>query len=198
MRLLDKWLQDWRISKIKRWIPAGAKLLDIGCHQGELFEKLQGHIGPSVGIDSLTQSRHLGPHQIIHYTFAGQLPFASATFDVVTLLAVIEHIQEIKQLIEECKRVLVPTGRVVLTVPAPAADHLLDWLIRLRLADGMSLEEHHGFDPTQLPEFFEKQGFRLEQWERFQLGFNNLMVFRAEQLKYFRLGLDNLLIFPAE
>jgi hypothetical protein len=57
-------------------------------------------------------------------------------------------------------------------------DLVIDVLCRLRLADGMSLEEHHGFDPRTTPEFFVRNGFTLECWRCFQLSLNNLFVFR--------------------
>jgi hypothetical protein len=57
-------------------------------------------------------------------------------------------------------------------------DHILAALCGLRLADGMSLEQHDGFDPRTTPEFFVPSGFVLEYRRRFQLGLNHLFVFR--------------------
>jgi len=178
VRLVDIWLQNWRIHKAKKWVSLGARILDIGCHQGELFDKLGEGIGKSVGIDPRTHAKKATQYEIIQCSFSDQLPFAEASFDAITLLAVIEHIQNTEQLIKECKRVLTSTGSVIITVPAPIVDHIVEWLVRLHLSDGTSLEEHHGFDPTCLPALFKEQGFDLEHWTRFQLGLNNLMVFR--------------------
>ena len=57
-------------------------------------------------------------------------------------------------------------------------DPILDVLIRLRLAHGMDLEAHHGFEPRATPAIFEPHGFQLERARRFQLGLNTLFVFR--------------------
>src|SRR5262249_12302748 len=73
---------------------------------------------------------------------------------------------------------LQPGGRVIVTVPAPLVDSIVDLMRCLRLADGMSLEEHHGFDPTTTPEVFARHGLELEHVSRFQLGLNYLFVFR--------------------
>src|SRR5262249_42118589 len=80
-------------------------------------------------------------------------------------------------LARECRRLLRPGGRVIVTVPAPLVDRIIALLCRLRLADGMSLEEHHGFDPSATPAVFERHGFDLEHRSRFQLGLNFLFVF---------------------
>jgi hypothetical protein len=50
--------------------------------------------------------------------------------------------------------------------------------LAVRLIDGMSLEQHHGFDPRQTRSVFEPCGLRLVRASRFQLGFNNLFVFQ--------------------
>jgi hypothetical protein len=62
-------------------------------------------------------------------------------------------------------------------VPTQAVDRWVDVLVRFRLADGMSLEQHHGFDPGVLPGEFARHQFSLLVWKRFQLGLNNLFVF---------------------
>ena len=57
-------------------------------------------------------------------------------------------------------------------------DDIVHTLVRLGLADGMSLEEHHGFKPADTRPIFEAAGLQLEAHETFQLGLNHLFVFR--------------------
>jgi hypothetical protein len=47
----------------------------------------------------------------------------------------------------------------------------------LRLIDGMALEQHHGFRPSEVGPLFEAVGMKLTVRRRFQLGLNNLFVF---------------------
>ncbi|MEO2091851.1 MAG: methyltransferase domain-containing protein [Gemmataceae bacterium] len=180
MRVLDRLLQNWRAKKAQRWIPSQARVLDIGCHQGEFLLSLKDRIGPSVGLDPLAVPRADGHIQLKAETFRQPMDFPPGAFDAVVMLATLEHIRDKKPLAEECARLLTPGGRLVITVPAKVVDRIVDVLVRLRLADGMSLDEHHGYDPTTTPDVFHPYGFRLEYHGRFQLGCNHLFVLRRE------------------
>jgi len=177
MQFIDRFLQGWRCRKAAAWVPAGARVLDIGCHHGEFFEMLGDRIGPSVGLDPNAPERATSRYELRRLAFRDKLPFPDASFDVVSMLALIEHVPNRPELIRECRRVVADGGRVIVTVPRPAVDGIVLALVRLRLAHGMSIEEHTGFDPEQLPVEFEEAGFRLVCRRRFQLGLNNVMVF---------------------
>jgi 2-polyprenyl-3-methyl-5-hydroxy-6-metoxy-1,4-benzoquinol methylase len=100
-------------------------------------------------------------------------------FDVITLLAVLEHFPptEYETLKRGCIQFLKPGGRLIITVPSPAVDHILAGLKFLKLIDGMSLEEHHGYNVEQTTKIFPAEHFRLLRRQTFQLGLNNLFVF---------------------
>ncbi len=53
-------------------------------------------------------------------------------------------------------------------------------LKRLRLIDGMSLEEHHGYDVGETTAIFGEPDFRLVRHRKFQLGLNNLFIFERK------------------
>ena len=178
MRFLDKLLQDWRARKARRWIPAGARVLDIGCHQGEFLFGLKKRIGPSVGLDPLASPLEKGNVRLLAEPFSPPLAYPDGSFQAVVMLATLEHIRDKKPLAEECARLLAAGGRLIITVPAVVVDRIVDVLVRLRLADGMSLDEHHGYDPLDTPNVFAPYGFELEHHGRFQLRCNHLFVLR--------------------
>ena len=181
MKSVDRVLQAWRCRMANRWIPDGARVLDVGCHQGEFLESLAERIGPSVGIDPLAQTTERRQVRILAETFRRPLPFAESSFDVIVMLATLEHIKDKEPLADECFRLLSQGGRVVITVPAKVVDRIVEVLVKLRLADGMSLDEHHGYDPTETPAVFAPFGFELEYHRRFQLGCNHLFVLRRSE-----------------
>ena len=181
MKQTDRLLQRWRIAVASRFIATGARVLDIGCFDGALFHHLGQRISTGVGIDPLlSQPTNTGRFQLITGRFPGDLP-EMEPFDAITMLAVLEHVppEDTKPLTHHCARRLKPGGHLIVTVPAPIVDHLLRCLHFLRLVDGMSVEEHHGFVPSSTPALFAIEDFSVHRAKRFQFGLNHLFVFKA-------------------
>jgi SAM-dependent methyltransferase len=183
MKLLDRVLQAWRIPKAEQFIAPGSRVLDIGSHDGVLFRALGSRISSGLGIDpALDSPRRIGNASLVRGFFPDDMPEAEP-FDVVTMLAVLEHFPASRYAVlrEGCARFLKPGGHLIITVPSPLVDRILDVLRAMRLVEGMSLEEHHGFQVRQTPEVFPLPEFELIYRERFQLGLNNLFVFRRRR-----------------
>ncbi|MAE97111.1 MAG: hypothetical protein CL910_20880 [Deltaproteobacteria bacterium] len=177
MKSLDRILQGWRIAKAAPWVRAGDRLLDIGCYDRSLIDRVHERVASAVGIDVLTEGADDEKVRIVQGSFPDDLAAPPESFDCITALAVFEHVEDPRAFARACHRLLSPGGRTVLTVPHPAVDAILAGLIRLRVADGMAEEQHHGFDVTATPSFFELEGLSLRAATRFQLGLNRLFVF---------------------
>lgn len=178
MTWLDRLIQSWRIRKASKYIFETARVLDIGCADGHLFRACR-YLQGGIGIDpDLPSNIPLQNALLVSGFFPQDLPDRRG-FDVITMLAVLEHIPPTGQrpLARECFDVLKPGGTLVITVPSPLTDTVLEVLKRLRLIDGMNLEEHYGYDVRLTPRLFCEAGFELLRSERFQLGLNNLFVF---------------------
>jgi len=179
MKKIDTILQRWRFRQAIPWIGSGKRVLDIGCYHGELFDLIGEDVVDSVGIDSRASSRRGRHWRLMPLKIGESLPFDPASFDVITLFATIEHLPPPARSWKECLRVLAPEGRLVVTVPGPWVDAIVDGLVALNLADGMenSHKEHTGIEPLRLAKEIESAGFDLLHHSRFQLGLNNLFVF---------------------
>lgn len=188
MRWLDRFLRDWRIRKALPHVldHPSPRVLDIGCLDRTLLHAASPSAALAVGVDPLAEPARFDNVRVLRGVVPGIDPGpaglgiegeAGERFDRITMLAVLEHVPDPAALARTCFDLLKPGGRVVITVPDPKVDHVLEVLRRLRLIDGMSLEEHHGFESKNTPAIFEAAGFRTVVAERFQLGLNNLFVF---------------------
>jgi SAM-dependent methyltransferase len=179
VKALDRFIQRWRMRQAVRFIPAQARVIDVGAHEGELFRALGGQLNRGFGIEPLRKTSLEEANFTVVPGFFPAVRPPEGGWDAITMLAVLEHIPTREQpaLAAACHDLLKPGGRVIITVPAKAVDHILAALRAMRLIDGMSLEEHYGFEPGDTPRIFSAPAFRLVHQSRFQGGLNHLFVF---------------------
>jgi len=109
---------------LERQFPPAARpiqLLDFGCGTGAFLEHLE-RFGSVSAVDadpSAVEFCHSRGRSEVQLVPPGApLPFADATFDLVTTLDVIEHIGDDVGALRELHRVLRPGGRLLVAVPA--------------------------------------------------------------------------------
>ncbi len=100
--------------------PGSAQILDIGCGTGATMDHLKRY-GEVQGIDlsliPLSFSRRRG-HDRVLCASATELPFPGDSFDLVTALDVIEHLDDDVKGLREICRVLKPGAPAIIFVPA--------------------------------------------------------------------------------
>ncbi len=102
----------------RRWldIGAGTRLHDgwVGLRQEEVATRAAVLIGCDMLPEHLAQNPYLTAAAAAD---AAQLPFASASFDLVTANMVLEHLEDPLAVFSEIARVLAPRGRFVFVTP---------------------------------------------------------------------------------
>jgi len=113
-RIICSWLAD--MVKPSR----DGLLLDIGCGTGTTLSSLR-RFGRVLGLDSselaLARAQSRGLNRLVQGA-AQHLPYADGSFDVITMLDVLEHLDEEATTLTGIYRVLRPGGSLLLTVPA--------------------------------------------------------------------------------
>jgi SAM-dependent methyltransferase len=150
------------------------RLLDVGCGSNALVR----HYANGVGVDV-----HPWPGADIIVTDTAALEWESGSFDTITIIAALNHIPNRAAVLKECRRVLRPAGRVVITMLPPRTSRMWHWLRAPWDADqrdrGMQPGEVYGFTTSELLDMFASAGFKLLAQHRFMLGFNCVYVFGA-------------------
>lgn len=170
------------------------RILDIGCGTYPLF-LVNTDFNEKYGIDksdelanytqntSLIQTHHIShsshsshspyspystqPIHLQRWDFENQseLPFESGYFNVVTMLAVIEHLEppNARQLISEIFRILQKNGAFILTTPASWTNPLLHWMACLRLVSPLEINEHKDtYSHKKISGLLQNSGFKKE------------------------------------
>ena len=179
MNRVDRWLQRMRIGRALRWMPSDGTALDVGCSDGTLFREGSTLIKSGLGVDTEEPTTWPdGPYQFRRGSFPDVLADGEI-FDAVMMLAVVEHVPNelLASWAAAVPNLLRHGGRLIMTIPSPMVDRILDVGIRLRLLHGMDVEHHHGLDPALIPQKFAVGPMRLIKQSRFEFGLNHLLVF---------------------
>jgi len=111
-------------NQVARDLPAGFRILEVGCGVGSVLGVLQRACGSGVvfGVDlyaeALTYARRTDRR--LAQADATALPFPAA-FALVGLFDVLEHVSDDDAVLREVYRLLEPPGRLLLTAPAHPA-----------------------------------------------------------------------------
>lgn len=167
--LLEGFLARKRAQQANRLIPPelrAGRILDVGCGSYPYFlshtsfqEKLaidrQQPAEAPAGIDWHALDLNREP----------ELPFEDGHVDVVTMLAVIEHLDPdgLDGLLAEVHRVLKPGGRLIVTTPAAWSDPLLRWMARFGLVSAEEIDEHaFAYTHSLIAWYFGRAAFRRD------------------------------------
>jgi len=120
MRLEDK-IRIQRAIEVAE-IQEGDKILDLGC--GKTYKLLR-YIYPNsfeyyCGVDICVENSIYKKYESVKWNLEKGLPpkVKEKSFDVIFLLEVLEHIENFKTLLQECKKVLSDTGRIIISTPS--------------------------------------------------------------------------------
>ncbi len=168
--LLENFLAAQRVKAANALIPEGhrnGKVLDVGCGTHPFF-LLNTEFFEKYGLDKvhlLEAAHHAIEIKGFDIEEGACIPFPDEFFDVVTLLAVIEHIEPEKcvDVLKDIRRVLKPGGCCIITTPAFWTDGILWFLSRIRLLSAEEIDEHKGsFSRRRLHALFQEAGYRAE------------------------------------
>ena len=112
------------LKLLGRFLPADSKadrrIVDVGCGTGTMLQYLSAY-GDATGADADAEAIHFcrkrGLENVRQLTDA-TLPFERDSLDLVTMLDVLEHIDDDLGMLREVFAVLKPGGLVLITVPA--------------------------------------------------------------------------------
>jgi ubiquinone/menaquinone biosynthesis C-methylase UbiE len=117
----------WHHHKFRRIVEEighVSKHLDFGCGPGTLVHLLPPKIS-AVGVDiadpqlSYAEKNYAGPEKQFIRIDSSQLPFSDQTFDSISCVEVIEHLElkQTREILAEFIRVLKPGGKLIVTTP---------------------------------------------------------------------------------
>lgn len=174
---LTEYTEDYHITKKRKLLflgflsrqPKGLKVLDVGCHVGDVVEQIHQQSYEGYGIDVWKENIQQARKNYPHLTFKEaelnkKIPFDDQFFDVIWAGDVIEHVSDTIALFSELNRILKPNGYLVASTPYHG---------RLKMMVISLVDIHHHFHPEHphvrfytsknLRKMLNKYGFTVEK-----------------------------------
>ncbi|MBP6506177.1 MAG: class I SAM-dependent methyltransferase [Opitutaceae bacterium] len=176
---LDLFICRWRSRIVRKFLRPDTTVLDFGCgHQALFLQSVQQSIRHGIGLDyDATPGQLAANLEIQNFHFKTRFEFADASFDHITILAVLEHIplDQVDVLFREFHRILKAGGSVLLTTPTPASQPVLEFLaFKLKIISGPEIADHkHYWNQTDIATLATRNGFSAPTYRRFQFGLNS-------------------------
>lgn len=143
---ISEFLYERVKGRMLRWVEPGPDhhVLDVGCGAGYFLHAIteeyrkRGFTPHLSGIEiSTTQLSYMvhrmkkeGDRDVLAVHGSGEyLPFADGSFDLVTCSEVLEHIRNPERALTEMRRVLKPTGLLLLSTPSMSAQRGWGWVL---------------------------------------------------------------------
>jgi SAM-dependent methyltransferase len=143
---------------VLRWLarrPPG-RVLDLGCSDGQLADRLRGFGHHVTGVDVVAQDGV--KERVDHFVEAdlehGVPPDVGESFDVVLAADVLEHVRYPGRILDDVRPLLTPSGSLVVSVP-----NFGHWYPRARVALGRFDYDRRGILDQDHVRFFTRRSF---------------------------------------
>lgn len=170
--LLQKIWHTWKWHSMEKLLKeSGIKplsLLDVGCASGSLTSQIATFFPSSkvFGIDSYKKAVEFGrkSYPKIEFKFADahKLPFKNESFDLITCIETLEHLEDPKGAISEIHRCLKSKGRALIGQDTDNLLFKIIWIIWIKTRGKVWQNSHfHPYGPNSLEQLIKKCGFKI-------------------------------------
>lgn len=194
---LEKWARLFRYEQsliiIKKQLKRNnqVRILDVGCGQDTLFFKYLEFNFPNdikkikyVGLDPLIPAsfEKKSKHTIIKQTYEEYFSDTKDRYDIITLFAVLEHVDDPSDLLVVLSQLLSKGGYLVGTTPSNPAKPILEFLsFQMGMIARREIEEHKNyFNSKSINIIFNQVKSVCHSYyfyhQYFEFGLNNLFV----------------------
>jgi 2-polyprenyl-3-methyl-5-hydroxy-6-metoxy-1,4-benzoquinol methylase len=151
------------LAHLPRFVPQG-RLLDVGCAWGGYLLRMR-HLGWEVcGIELNAAAADYARDTLgldVHAGSFADLSYPDASFDVIHLSMVLEHLHDPAAALSSIRRMLRPGGQLILSVPDISG---VEARFFREKAYTLQVPQHlHHFTPESIRRLLQRAGFRVER-----------------------------------
>jgi 2-polyprenyl-3-methyl-5-hydroxy-6-metoxy-1,4-benzoquinol methylase len=178
---LSGFLETVRLRQASRYINSGNRVLDLACNEGRLIDYLPqdcDYLGIDIAEKAINIARSRHPdYEFIVADLSDSIPTLTHQFDIVVMLAFLEHIADPGSMLKTVIPALKTGGKIIATTPAPYGRRVHDMGAIIGVFSKEAAEEHESFlGKSDLIRIAGECGLSVMTFERFLFGFNQLIV----------------------
>lgn len=154
---------------LKKTSPTPIKILDVGCSSGHVTAKLATFFPGSqvYGVDSYERAISFGKKQHPEIKFlvadAHKLPFKAKTFDLVSCIETLEHLEDPEKALREIFRVIKPAGKLLIGQDTDNWLFKVVWFVWTKTRGKVWTDSHiHPLNSEALEKLIKKLGFKIK------------------------------------
>ncbi len=149
-----------KLNLINSLQPNKGKILDIGAGTGEFLSVAKNDGWQTIGVEPSAKAKSIAINKGVSFVELST-ELENQSFDVISMWHVLEHVPDLDKQIKELKRLLKPTGTLIIAVPNfksfDAKHYGKFWA-----AYDVPIHFWH-FSKTAIKLLFEKEGMKLEK-----------------------------------
>lgn len=178
--LLDAVVKRIRLGKVVSSIPHNSLVIDLGCgYKGYFLKTISSKIKEGIGFDLEVDTSQLPSNITLKITQVDQaIPLPDNVADIITALAIVEHVDNPRKLYQEAFRILKPGGKLIITTPSKKSQALLEFMaFKLKIISCQEITDHKRYyDLKKLKGGLIEAGFNQNNIvvSHFELGLNIL------------------------
>jgi 2-polyprenyl-3-methyl-5-hydroxy-6-metoxy-1,4-benzoquinol methylase len=181
--ILSHLLHNIRNSKVKKYLKGD--VLDIGCGPAYFLTLGGNQIKQYYGVDYdatlIAENKKRFPEsKFFKKDLDEDTLDINHKFDVIMMIALVEHIFNQKFLFQQAKKCLKPNGIIVITTPTPFGNEYVHKLGgNIGLFSKVAVDDHIVIYNKKRFEILAKElGLKIVKYERFEFGCNQLVVLK--------------------
>lgn len=182
--LLSGFLTRKRLQAVKSSIEGKNRICDIGCGiycWEDIIPSETYYVGLDIERDIVTYNCAHFEHSFYTRNVEKEdLDDLDANFDLVIMLAMLEHFDHPAPVLKKVKKLLAPNGLIVLTTPHPYGNLILEFGAKLHIFSDDKHTHNQLMDKTMISEAAKDAGLKILKYKRFLFGLNQMALLSPE------------------
>lgn len=179
--LLAKFLIHQRQNIVVPYLASSENILDLGCGIFRWKNKIRentSYTGIDVEPEIISFNRSNFPHYAFYHQNLDQetLPFPPDSFDLVIMLAVIEHLKNPVHVLTEVRRMLSNDGVIIASTPHPRGELIMEMGSKVKIFSQDKHSHQPLLDYKKIEEITKESGLKITEFKPFLFSFNQKIV----------------------